>query len=92
MDIYRVRDTLVCTERHGGLRHAHLRVIENARGKLEVATDPVGSRPGDWVFTAKGTAGRYAHADPEILTDLAICGIIDYWHEDETETAGQGTA
>lgn len=92
MDIFRVRQTLVCTERHAGLGHSHLRVLEDASGRLEVATDPVGSRPGDWVFTAKGTAGRFAHADPAILTDMAICGIIDYWQDDELEMAGQGSA
>lgn len=82
MDIFRVRDTLVCTERVAGLAHAHLRILESRSRKIEVATDPVGARPGDWVFAAKGTAGRYAHADPAILTDLAILGVIDHWEED----------
>ncbi len=91
MDIWQVRDTLVCTERISGLGHGHLRLLENAESGLQVATDPVGARPGDWVFTAKGTAGRHAHRDPAILTDLAICGIIDYWpQEDIQEQSGQG--
>jgi microcompartment protein CcmK/EutM len=44
-----------------------------------VAIDPVGSREGNWVFTVSGSAARYATGDYEVLTDLTIGGIIDFW-------------
>ena len=55
------------------------KVVRDASGKRQVATDPVGSRPGNWVFLASGSAARYAAGDFEILTDLTIAGIIDEW-------------
>ena len=82
MDIFQVTDTLVCTLRVSGLDHCSLRVLRDAKGKLQVATDPVGVRPGDWIFTANGSAARYAMGDPKILTDLTIGGIIDEWESD----------
>jgi ethanolamine utilization protein EutN len=61
------------------LDHCALRILKDAKGKLAVATDPVGTRAGNWVFTVSGSAGRYAMGDPKILTDLTIGGIIDDW-------------
>lgn len=84
MDIFQVIDTLVCTLRVSGLDHCSLRVLRDAKGKLQVATDPVGVRPGEWIFTVNGSAARYAMGDPKILTDLTIGGIIDEW---ESNTA-----
>ncbi|TVQ91511.1 MAG: carboxysome peptide B [Chromatiaceae bacterium] len=83
MDINQVVGTLVCTYRIPGLEHCSLRILKDRKGKLQVATDPVGTRPGNWVFTASGSAGRYAMGDASILTDLTIGGIIDHW-EPET--------
>jgi ethanolamine utilization protein EutN len=77
MDIGEVVGTLVCTVRIEGLAHHSLRVLRDARGKLTVATDPVGARPGDRVFTVSGSAGRYAMGNPAVLTDLTIGGVID---------------
>ena len=71
--------TLVCTQRVAGLDHCALRLLKDRKGNLLVATDPVGTRPGNWVFTVSGSAGRYAMGDPKILTDLTIGGIIDGW-------------
>jgi carboxysome peptide B len=79
VDISQVVDTLVCTQRIPGLAHHSLRVLRDAKGKLVVATDPVGARPGNWVFTVSGSAGRWAMGDYGVLTDLTIGGIIDDW-------------
>jgi carboxysome peptide B len=79
MEIFQVEGTLVCTQRIAGLRHSSLRVLKNDKGKRQVAVDPVGVNPGNWVFTASGSAARYAAESFEVLTDLTVCGIIDDW-------------
>ena len=81
MDIYQAEKTLVCTSRVPGLKQMSLRILRNASGGKVVATDPVGVREGNWVFTASGSAARYAAGDFEIHTDLTIAGIIDNWQE-----------
>ena len=81
MDIYQAEKTLVCTSRAPGLKHTHLRVLCNKKGEKVVATDPVGVREGNWVFTASGSAARHAAGDFGVLTDLTIAGIIDNWDE-----------
>ncbi|MEA3640894.1 MAG: carboxysome peptide B [Lamprobacter sp.] len=79
MEINQVVGTLYCTERIEGLRHCSLQILKDRKGNLLVATDPVGVRPGNWVFTVSGSAGRLAMDDPKTMTDLAIGGIIDFW-------------
>jgi carboxysome peptide B len=86
MEINQVVGTLYCTQRIDGLRHCSLQILKDRKGKLLVATDPVGVRPGNWVFTVSGSAGRYAMGDPKVMTDLTIGGIIDHW-EPETVAA-----
>ncbi len=81
MEIMQVRDDLVTTRRVEGLKSASLRVLSDYRGKLCVATDPVGVPPGQWVITVSGSAARYAMPDHGILTDLTIVGIIDNWEQ-----------
>jgi len=81
MEIMRVVDELVCTRRVPGLNLSSLRVLENLRGGFIVATDPVGVPSGKWVFTASGSAARWAMPDAKTVTDLTICGIIDNWEE-----------
>jgi Carbon dioxide concentrating mechanism/carboxysome shell protein len=44
--------------------------------------DPVGASPGNWVFTASGSAARWACPNPDVYTDLTIGGIIDFWEPD----------
>jgi carboxysome peptide B len=90
MEIFQVEGTLVCTQRVGGLMHSCLRVLKGANGKLQVAVDPVGVNPGNWVFTASGSAARYAADSFEVLTDLTVCGIIDDWppQEEAPDSAG----
>jgi microcompartment protein CcmK/EutM len=34
------------------------------------------------VFTASGSAARFACGDPDTYTDLTIGGIIDFWEPD----------
>jgi carboxysome peptide B len=83
MEIMRVVDELVCTRRVPGLKLSSLRVLENLKGGFIVATDPVGVPLGKWVFTASGSAARWAMPEPKTTTDLTICGIIDNWEERE---------
>ena len=89
MDINQVVGSLVCTERIAELEHCSLRVLRDANGKLLVATDPVGVRAGNWVFTTSGSAARHAMGDYGVLTDLTIGGIIDDWEGGEAR-ANQG--
>lgn len=83
MEIMRVVSDLVATRRIAGLASTSLRVLADEKGKLSVAVDPVGVPPGKWVFTAGGSAARYAAGNYKVLTDLTICGIIDQWEADE---------
>ena len=83
MQILQVEGSLTCTSRHEGLKHSTFRIVRDVQGKRQVATDPVGAKPGNWVFLASGSAARYAAGDFEILTDLTIAGIIDEWDPEE---------
>lgn len=82
MEIMEVVSDLVATRRVPGLYSTSLRVVRDAKGRLNVAADPVGVPEGKWVFTVGGSAARYAMGDFKILTDLTIGGIIDEWHPD----------
>ena len=79
MEIWQVKDELVCTRRARGLQTASLRVLQGQRGNIEVATAPVGAPIGKWVFTTLGSAARLAMPQRTVTTDLTICGIIDAW-------------
>lgn len=89
MDILQVEAPLVCTRRVPGLKQTSLRVLRDSKGRLHVAVDPVGAREGNWVFTVSGSAARYACGDFEVLTDLTIGGIIDYWEAEALTPSGQ---
>ncbi|MFM7087067.1 MAG: carboxysome peptide B [Cyanobium sp.] len=82
MEIMQVIGSLVCTQRVEGFAHQNLRVLRTPKGKLSVAVDPVGASPGNWVFTASGSAARHATGDASLFTDLTIGGIIDFWEPD----------
>jgi carboxysome peptide B len=69
------------------MKHSVFRIVRDAAGKRQVATDPVGAKPGNWVFLASGSAARFAAGNFEILTDLTIAGIIDEWPLEESEGA-----
>ena len=83
MMIQRVVRDLVTTKRDTWLANKSLRVVQDQKGNLEVALDPIGCRPGDYVITIATSAARIATGDPRITTDLTIGGIIDYWSEEE---------
>jgi carboxysome peptide B len=87
MQILQVEGSLVCTSRIEGMKHSVFRIVRDADGKRQAATDPVGAKPGNWVFLASGSAARYAAGDFEILTDLTIAGIIDEWPPEDTNGA-----
>lgn len=73
---------MVCTHRHAGLERYPLRVLQDAKGKKQVAVDSIGTRTGNWVFTISGSAARHALGDDRhLLTDLTVGGIIDFWEE-----------
>ena len=83
MKIHRVARDLVATHRIPSLADKYLRVVEDHSGDLEVALDPVGCKPGDFVITISTSAARYAATgDKSIPTDLTIGGIIDQWSEE----------
>ena len=81
MDILQVEAPLVCTCRIDGLQQTSLRILRDTNGRQHVAVDPVGAREGNWVFTVSGSAARYATGDFNVLTDLTIGGIIDFWED-----------
>jgi carboxysome peptide B len=81
MKIHRVVRDLVTTKRNFWLSSKSLRVVEDAAGELEVALDPIGAKPGDFVVTIGISAARAAAGNPLITTDLTIGGIIDHWSE-----------
>ena len=81
MNIQRVVGDLVATSRVPTLQSKSLRVVEDDSGELEVALDPVGTRPGDSSSPSVPPA-RHAAGDYRITTDLTIGGIIDDWSEE----------
>lgn len=83
MEIQRVVRDLVTTKRNFWLAAKALRVVEDYKGNLSVALDPVGCKPGDFVITIGISAARIAAGNPKITTDLTIGGIIDQWTEKE---------
>ena len=83
MEIQRVVRDLVTTKRNFWLAAKSLRVVEDHQGNLEVALDPIGCKPGDFVVTIGTSAARFATNNPMITTDLTIGGIIDHWSEAE---------
>ena len=83
MEIQRVVRDLVTTKRNFWLAAKSLRVVEDHQGNLEVALDPIGCKPGDFVVTIGTSAARFATNNPMITTDLTSGGIIDHWDEAE---------
>jgi carboxysome peptide B len=82
MQIHRIVRDLVTTKRNFWLAAKPLRVVEDHRGNLEVALDPIGAKVGDFVVTIGLSAARIAAGNPKITTDLTIGGIIDHWDEE----------
>ncbi len=88
MKICQVEGTLVATARIPGLQNRRLLVVKErgASGK-QVAVDPVGCKPGDWVIVVGSSAARDAAGSKEYPSDFTIVGIIDFWDE----SAGRAT-
>ena len=61
MKICQVEGTLVATARIGGLQNRRLLVVkERGSSGKQVAVDPVGCKPGDWVIAVGSSAARDA--------------------------------
>lgn len=84
MKICRVESSLVATSRIAGLEQRKLLVV-NERGtpSKQVAVDPIGCKPGDWVIVCGSSAARTAAGAHDYPSDLTVVGIIDYWDEPE---------
>ena len=77
MKVFKVEGTLVATARIGNLdRHRLLVVQERGTSSKQVAVDPVGCKPGDWVIAVGSSAARDAAGSKEYPSDLTIVGII----------------
>ena len=83
--IFCVEDTLVATARIGKLESRRLLVVQDRSGDKQVAVDPVGCRPGDWVIAVGSSAARDTAGHKDYPSDLTIVGIIDYWDEPSPE-------
>ena len=92
MKIFRVEGSLVATARIGGLEMHRLLVVQDRKGGKQVAVDPVGCKPGDWVIAAGSSAARDAAGHSDYPSDLTIVGIIDYWDEEGEERAAEERA
>ena len=86
MKIFCVESTLVATARIPGLELHRLLVVVDRKGGKQVAVDPVGCKPGDWVIACGSSAARTAAGHDGYPSDLTIVGIIDFWDE---EPAGE---
>lgn len=90
MKIFRVESTLVATARIGNLDHHRLLVVQETGSKgKQVAVDPVGCKPGDWVIACGSSAARDAAGSKEYPSDLTIVGIIDFWDEEDQDSPGE---
>lgn len=86
MKIFQVESPLVATARIRGLElHRMLVVREQGSTKKQVAVDPVGCKPGDWVIACGSSAAREAAGHKDYPSDLTIVGIIDFWDEESAE-------
>lgn len=86
MKICQVEKTLVATARIGSLGSRRLLVVkERGSSGKQVAVDPVGCKPGDWVIVVGSSAARDAAGNKDYPSDFTIVGIIDYWEDDGKE-------
>lgn len=80
MKIYIVEKTLVSTNRISTMEHKPLLIVSDKPGGTpQVAVDPVGCKPGDWVLCVGSSAARDATGIKAYPSDLTIVGIIDNW-------------
>ncbi|MFP5317375.1 MAG: carboxysome peptide B [Acidimicrobiia bacterium] len=88
MKIFQVEGTLVATARIPGLELHRLLVVKDRKGSKQVAVDPVGCKPGDFVIACGSSAAREAAGHKDYPSDLTIVGIIDFWEEEKVEEEG----
>jgi ethanolamine utilization protein EutN len=82
MKIFQVEKTLVSTNRIAMMEHKPLLVVKEKKGGApQVAIDPVGCKPGDWVLCVGSSAARDATGVKAYPSDLTIVGILDAWEE-----------
>ncbi|MGV6810334.1 MAG: carboxysome peptide A [bacterium] len=80
MKIFKVEKTLVSTNRIAMMDHKPLLVVmDKPGGTPQVAVDPIGCKPGDWVLCCGSSAARDAAGIKGYPSDLTIVGIIDHW-------------
>lgn len=80
MKIFKVQGTLVSTNRIATMDHKPLLlVVEKEGGTPQVAVDPIGCMPGDWILCCGSSAARDATGTKAYPSDLTIVGIIDKW-------------
>lgn len=80
MKIFKVDGTLVSTNRIAMMEHKPLLlVVDKPGGTPQVAVDPIGCKPGDWVLCCGSSAARDATGVKGYPSDLTIVGIIDQW-------------
>jgi len=77
VEIFQVQGPLVLTRRLNGMGQFSLKVLNDPNGRQSVALDPLGAKPGDWVFTIAFSAARAATGDSRTLTDLTVGGVLD---------------
>jgi len=77
VEILQVQKELVLTCRLPDMGHVPVKVLKSPKGSIAAAMDPIGCKPGDWVFTIANSAARDAAGDKRYLTDLTVGGIID---------------
>jgi len=82
MKIFKVVKTLVSTNRIAMMDHKPLLVVtEKEGGTPQVAVDPIGCKPGDYVLCCGSSAARDATGKKGYPSDLTIVGIIDNWEK-----------
>jgi microcompartment protein CcmK/EutM len=73
----------------GGRDLGLLVVKERGSSGKQVAVDPVGCKPGDWVIAVGSSAARDAAGSKDYPSDLTIVGIIDYWDDSSGKAGAQ---
>lgn len=79
MEIHQVQKELILTSRLDDMGHLPIKVLKSSSGSTLAAMDPIGVKPGDYIFTIANSAARDAAGNKRYLTDLTVAGIIDGW-------------
>ena len=83
MRIAKVVGNVVSTVKESGFTGYKLMIIESMDGKREIAFDAAEAGVGDTVLVvADGGASNLALDDDNVIADVTICGVIDYYNVD----------